>query len=114
MSEDVALVAGSTSPRFAAAVAASIVVPLLQAETLRFSDGNTFVRILENVRGRQVFIIQSIAYPVNDSFMELLFLIDAARRASAAEVTAVISRPLLAFVGVSALIPRYLPARRTL
>lgn len=90
MSESIALIGGSTSARFAAAVAERIGAPLLEAETLRFSDGNTFVRILENVRGRHVFIIQSVAYPVNDSFMELLFFVDAARRASAAEVTAVI------------------------
>jgi ribose-phosphate pyrophosphokinase len=90
MSEQIALIGGSTSTCFAAAVAERIGVPLLQTETQRFSDGNTFVRILENVRGRHVFIVQSVAYPVNDSFMELLFYVDAARRASASEVTAVI------------------------
>src|SRR6266849_1141591 len=89
--QDVAtLIAGAGSRSFAAAVAAELGTPLLCAETLRFSDGNTFVRILENVRGRHVFIVQSVSHPVNDSFMELLFWIDAARRASAAEVTAVI------------------------
>ncbi|MGI8552020.1 MAG: ribose-phosphate diphosphokinase [Dehalococcoidia bacterium] len=87
---DLALIAGGCSRRFAAAVAEQIGVPLLHADSVRFSDGNTFVRILENVRGRHVCIIQSVAYPVNDSFMELLFWIDAARRASASEVTAVI------------------------
>ncbi|HZU75183.1 MAG TPA: ribose-phosphate diphosphokinase, partial [Dehalococcoidia bacterium] len=85
-----ALIAGAGNPEFAAAVAAELGTPLLNAETLRFSEGNTFVRILENVRGRHVFVVQSVSYPVNDSFMELLFYIDAARRASAAEVTAVI------------------------
>jgi ribose-phosphate pyrophosphokinase len=90
MADDLALIAGETSREFAAAVAERIGVPLLRAETLRFSDGNTFVRILENVRGRDVFVVESVSYPVNDSFMELLFWIDAARRASAAEVTAVI------------------------
>lgn len=85
-----AILGGQTSRAFAAAVAAQIGVPLLASETMRFSDGNTFVRILENVRGRHVFVVQSVAYPVNDSFMELLFWVDAARRASAAEVTAVI------------------------
>ena len=90
MADDLALIAGESSRQFAAAVADQIGVPLLRAETLRFSDGNTFVRILENVRGRDVFVIESVSYPVNDSFMELLFWIDAARRASAAEVTAVI------------------------
>jgi ribose-phosphate pyrophosphokinase len=85
-----AIIGGETSRGFAAAVAEQIGVPLLASETLRFSDGNTFVRILENVRGRHVFVVQSVSYPVNDSFMELLFWIDAARRASADEVTAVI------------------------
>jgi ribose-phosphate pyrophosphokinase len=88
--EQPAILAGSTSRSLASAVAADIGVPLLASETLRFSEGNTFVRILENVRGRHVFVVQSVSYPVNDSFMELLFWIDAARRASAGAVTAVI------------------------
>jgi len=90
MADQPAILAGETSRAFAAAVADQLAVPLLACETMRFSDGNTFVRIRENVRGRHVFIIQSVSYPVNDSFMELLFWVDAARRASAAEVTAVI------------------------
>ena len=84
------MIAGAGSRAFTAAVAAELGVPVLQAETLRFSDGNTFVRILDNVRGRHVFVVQSVSYPVNDAFMELLFWVDAARGASAAEVTAVI------------------------
>jgi ribose-phosphate pyrophosphokinase len=59
-------------------------------ETLRFSEGNLFVRILENVRGRQVYLVQSTAFPANDNFMELLFWIDAFKRASAASVTAIV------------------------
>ena len=55
-----------------------------------FSEGNVFVRVLENVRGRDVFIVQGTDYPVNDNFMELLFWIDAFKRASATQVTAVI------------------------
>ena len=55
-----------------------------------FSEGNVFVRVLENVRGRDVFIVQGTEYPVNDNFMELLFWIDAFKRASATQVTAVI------------------------
>src|SRR5688500_14515546 len=90
MTDGPAILGGQTSRALAAAIAAQIGVTLLESETVRFSDGNTFVRILENVRGRHVFIVQSISYPVNDSFMELLFWIDAARRASASEVTAVI------------------------
>ncbi|MDQ3398110.1 MAG: ribose-phosphate diphosphokinase, partial [Deinococcota bacterium] len=56
----------------------------------RFSEGNLFVRILENVRGRAVYLVQSTAYPANDNFMELLFWIDAFKRASAASVTAIV------------------------
>lgn len=90
MSGDIALIAGTTSPHFARAVAAQVGVPVAAAEVMRFSDGNIMPRILENVRGRHVFIVQSVSYPVNDSFMELLFWVDAASRASAREVTAVI------------------------
>jgi ribose-phosphate pyrophosphokinase len=57
---------------------------------LQFSEGNLFVRVLENVRGRDVYVIQSTAFPANDAFMELLFWIDACKRASAASVTAVV------------------------
>lgn len=64
--------------------------PLGASETLRFSEGNLFVRVLENVRGRDVFLIQGTAFPANDNFVELLFWIDALKRASAASVTAVI------------------------
>ena len=63
---------------------------LRQSETLVFSDGNTFVRVLENLRGRNVFVVQSHVHNTNDQFMELLFYIDASKRASASSVTAVI------------------------
>ena len=59
-------------------------------ETLQFSDGNTFVRILENVRGQSVYLVQSTIYPTNDHFMELLFWIDAFKRAGADVVTVII------------------------
>jgi ribose-phosphate pyrophosphokinase len=65
-------------------------LPLGEAETHIFSEGNTFVKIHENVRGCNVFMIQSLYGRVNDALMELLFFIDAARRASAESVTAVI------------------------
>jgi ribose-phosphate pyrophosphokinase len=61
-----------------------------RSETMVFSEGNVFVRVLENVRGRDVFVVQGIEHPVNDNFMELLFWIDAFKRASATQVTAVI------------------------
>lgn len=59
-------------------------------ETLQFSDGNTFVRILENVRGQSVYLVQSTIFPTNDHFMELLFWIDAFKRAGADIVTVLI------------------------
>ena len=62
---------------------------LTKAEVFKFSNDNTFVRILENVRERDVFIIQPTSFPVNDNIMELLIMIDAAKRASAGRITAV-------------------------
>ena len=72
------------------AICSHLGVELAQSETHVFSEGNVFVRVLENVRGRDVFIVQGTEYPVNDNFMELLFWIDAFKRASATQVTAVI------------------------
>src|SRR5207253_598598 len=65
-------------------------IPQGKNETLRFSDGNTFVRILENVRGRRVYLVQSTVFPTNDNFMELLFWIDAFKRAGTDSVTVLI------------------------
>ena len=84
------LFAGSASTRLGAAIAEYLDRPLGACETLRFSEGNLFVRVLENVRGRHTFLVQGTAFPANDNFMELLFWIDALKRASAASVTAVI------------------------
>ena len=61
-----------------------------RGEVLRFSEGTLFVRVLENVRGRATYVVQSTVFPTNDSFMELLFWIDALRRASAESVTVVV------------------------
>ncbi|MFV9505543.1 MAG: ribose-phosphate diphosphokinase [Oscillochloridaceae bacterium umkhey_bin13] len=82
--------AGTRSQRLTAAICAELGVTPGRGEVITFSEGNTFVRVLENVRGRDVFIVQSTVFPTNDSFMELLFWIDAFNRASAASVTAVI------------------------
>jgi ribose-phosphate pyrophosphokinase len=82
--------AGSASRRLGLAVTDYLGCELGESETLRFSEGNLFVRVLENVRGRDVFLVQGTAFPANDNFMELLFWIDALKRASAASVTAVI------------------------
>jgi ribose-phosphate pyrophosphokinase len=88
--EEFLLFAGSGSPNLASDIAAYLERPLGRSEVLRFQEGNLFVRVQENVRGRDVFVVQGIAFPVNDNFVELLFWIDAFKRASAASVTAVI------------------------
>jgi ribose-phosphate pyrophosphokinase len=88
--DDSLLFAGSASRGLAANIAAALGVPVAESETLHFSDGNLFVRVLENVRGRHTFLVQGIAFPANDNLVELLFWIDALKRASAASVTAVI------------------------
>ncbi|MBI3463806.1 MAG: ribose-phosphate pyrophosphokinase [Planctomycetes bacterium] len=82
--------AGSASRGLGTRIAQELGIRLADSETITFSEGNVFVRVLENVRGRDVFVVQGTSYPVNDNFMELLFWIDAAKRASAAQVTAVI------------------------
>jgi ribose-phosphate pyrophosphokinase len=82
--------AGSSSKGLARAICERLNVELARSETKVFSEGNVLVRVLENVRGRDVFIIQGTDYPVNDNFIELLFWIDAFKRASATQVTAVI------------------------
>lgn len=90
MADDFVLLAGSASRKLGAAIASYLGRELGASEMLRFSEGNLFVRVLENVRGRDVFLVQGTAFPANDNFMELLFWIDAIKRASAASVTAVI------------------------
>jgi ribose-phosphate pyrophosphokinase len=74
----------------AEAISASLNLPLTKASVRRFSDLEVFVEILENVRGEDVFIIQSTSYPANDNLMELLVTCDALRRASARRISAVI------------------------
>jgi ribose-phosphate pyrophosphokinase len=87
---DVVLLAGSASQKLGRAIADYLGCELGASDVLRFSEGNLFVRVRENVRGRDVFIVQGTAFPANDNFMELLFWIDALKRASASSVTAVI------------------------
>lgn len=84
------LVAGNSNPRLAEAIAAGLAIPLTKAVVRRFADMEVFVEIQENVRGSDVFVIQSTSYPANDHVMELLIIIDALRRASARRITAVI------------------------
>ena len=81
---------GNANPKLAQKVARHLNVQLGKASVSRFSDGEVLVEIAENVRGREVFVIQSLCAPVNDNLMELLVIADAARRASASRVTAVI------------------------
>ncbi|EFO81984.1 ribose-phosphate pyrophosphokinase [Oscillochloris trichoides DG-6] len=88
--EDVVIFAGSSSRTLTDRICVHLNTLPGRNETKIFSEGNTFVRVLENVRGREAFIVQSTVFPTNDSFMELLFWIDALKRASAASVTAVI------------------------
>ncbi|WP_437206642.1 ribose-phosphate diphosphokinase [Planctomicrobium sp. SH664] len=85
-----ALLAGSANKILAQRVADQLGVRLTPCEAHYFSEGNVFVRILENVRGRDCYIIQGTHQPVNDNFMELLFWVDALKRASAQQVTAVV------------------------
>jgi ribose-phosphate pyrophosphokinase len=87
---DLAVLAGSGNQKLARDIAQQLGVSVVPSHSQCFSEGNVFVRVLENVRGRDVFVIQGVHYPVNDNFMELLFWIDALKRASAQQVTAVI------------------------
>jgi ribose-phosphate pyrophosphokinase len=84
------LLSGSSNRTLAQAMADHLDTPLAQGEFKRFKDNEIFVEIQENVRGEDVFIIQSTSYPANDHLMELLIGIDALRRASARRITAVI------------------------
>src|SRR5215207_5787907 len=83
------LLAGNSNRRLAEAIAAFLGLPLTSATVQRFADMEVFVEIHENVRGEDVFLIQSTSYPANDNLMELLVCIDALRRASARRITAV-------------------------
>ncbi|WP_187972242.1 ribose-phosphate pyrophosphokinase [Aquibium microcysteis] len=84
------LFAGNSNRVLAEAVARYLNIPLGRASVRRFADQEIFVEIQENVRGEDVFILQSTSYPANDHLMELLIMIDAFRRSSARRITAVI------------------------
>jgi ribose-phosphate pyrophosphokinase len=84
------LLTGNSNPPLAEAIAACLNIPLTKASVRRFSDQEIFVEIQENVRGEDVFVMQSTSYPTNDNLMELLICIDALRRASAKRITAVL------------------------
>ncbi len=84
------LVAGNSNRPLAESIAAYLKIPLAKCSVRRFADMEIFVEILENVRGEDVFVLQSTSYPANDHLMELLIMIDALRRASARRITAVL------------------------
>ena len=85
-----AVFSGNAHPKLAQDIARYLHVPLARAQVGRFSDGEINVEILENIRGRETFIIQPTCPPASENLMELLVMVDAARRASAARITAVI------------------------
>ncbi|HKA30118.1 MAG TPA: ribose-phosphate pyrophosphokinase [Candidatus Binatia bacterium] len=90
MKDEIKLFTGNSNRALAEAISVHVGVPLGGAEIGRFSDGEVQVEITENVRGGDVFVIQSICTPTNDNLMELLLMLDAFKRASAKRITAVI------------------------
>ena len=88
--EDLKVLTGNAHPVLANDICSYLGMPLGKSEAFKFSNDNTFVRIKENVRQRDVFIIQPTCAPVNDNLMELLIMIDACKRASAGRITAVV------------------------
>jgi ribose-phosphate pyrophosphokinase len=89
-SDTLALFAGNANPALAQDIARHLQTPLGRAYVGRFSDGEVNVELMENVRGRDVFIVQPTCPPANDTLMELLVMVDACRRASAGRITAVV------------------------
>ena len=85
-----AIFSGNAHPRLAQDIARVLHVPLAKAYVGRFSDGEVSVEILENIRGRETFVVQPTCPPTNENLMELLVMVDACRRASASRITAVI------------------------
>ena len=85
-----AVFTGSANPQLAYDIVRHLSVPLARSEVGRFSDGEIQVELMENVRGRDVFIVQPTSPPSNDHIMELLVMVDACRRASAERITAVV------------------------
>jgi len=88
--DDICIFSGSASPKLTESICRNLGVTPGACTVLRFPEGSLFVRIEQNVRGRDVYLVQSTAYPANDNFMELLFWLDAFKRASAASVTAIV------------------------
>lgn len=109
--ENMAVFTGNANPELAEKVVSQLGIPMGRASVGKFSDGEVNIEILENVRGKDVFVLQSTCSPCNDNLMELLIMIDALRRSSAGRITAVIPyfgyarqdrRPRTARVAISA------------
>jgi len=90
MAYELKLLTGNANRALAEEIAQYLHVPLADAEVTRFSDGEVYVQVNENVRGADVFVIQPTCPPVNDTLMELLIMVDAMKRASARRITAVL------------------------
>lgn len=90
MPDDFVLVTGNANPELAKKISDHLDIQLTGMDVFKFSNDNTFVRIRENIRRREVFIIQPTCFPVNDNIMELLIIMDACVRASASSITAVV------------------------
>jgi ribose-phosphate pyrophosphokinase len=90
MTPPIKIVAGNSNRPLAEAICAYLQVPLAKCQVRRFADMEVFVEIQENVRGEDVFVVQSTSFPANDHLMELLIIIDALRRSSARRITAVV------------------------
>ena len=88
--ENLMVFTGNANPALAEGVAKNLGIPLGKANVSKFSDGEVMVEINENVRGKDVFILQSTCAPANENLMELLVMVDALKRASAARITAAI------------------------
>ncbi|WP_455217106.1 ribose-phosphate diphosphokinase, partial [Kaarinaea lacus] len=82
--------AGNANPQLAQEIASRLTMPLGKALVGKFSDGEVMVEVMENVRGKDIFLLQPTCAPTNDNLMELLVMIDAMKRASVSRVTAVI------------------------
>ncbi len=109
--ENLMVFTGNANPELAAGVAAQLGIPVGKAVVTRFSDGEIMVEINENVRGKDVFVLQSTCAPTNDHLMEVMLMVDALKRASAGRITAVVPyfgysrqdrRPRSARVAISA------------
>ena len=111
-SNELRLIAGRANPELAKEIASILSVPLCDIRITTFADSETHVQIEESVRGKDVFIIQPTCPPVNETLMELLIMIDACRRASARQITAIVPyfgcllRPASTVVYPSTCMPR--------